>query len=114
MAARAAFAIRQQEETGFTRLSVAGELDLATAPALEHQLKGLRTDRLRLARFARLPVLLDLSKLEFMDSTGVGVLFRAISWARNGGWRLEIASNLTPQVNDVARMTRLDEFLVAA
>jgi anti-anti-sigma factor len=89
---------------------VAGELDLATAPVLETRLRELQADRLRVPRDDRRWVVLDLSRLEFIDSTGVRVLFQAIHYARNGGWRLEIRGELAPQVKQVAELTQLDRF----
>ncbi len=102
------FEIREREEEGQTRLSVAGELDLATAPVLEHRLSQLRDDRLQAARDDRRWVVLDLSGLEFIDSTGVKVLFAAINYAQSEGWRLEIHGDLVPQVKQVAELTQLD------
>jgi anti-anti-sigma factor len=104
------FEIREREEDNHTRLSVAGELDLATAPALEEHLNQLRAARLREPRGDRRWVVIDFSGLEFIDSTGVKVLFQAIHYAQSDGWRLEIRGNLTPQVRQVAELTQLDRF----
>jgi anti-anti-sigma factor len=104
------FEIHQREEERSTTLSVAGELDLSTAPALEHRLNELRADRLGAPRDNRRWVVLDLSRLDFIDSTGVRVLFEAIHYARSEGWRLEIRGELGPQVKQVAELTQLDRF----
>lgn len=55
-----------RDESGACRLTLRGELDLATAPRLEHALEEAGGD-----------VLLDLRGLTFMDSTGVRVLLEA-------------------------------------
>jgi anti-anti-sigma factor len=104
------FEIREREEDSHTHLSVAGELDLATAPALEDRLNQLRAARLCESREDRRWIVLDLSRLEFIDSTGVKVLFQAFHYAQSDGWRLEIRGRLAPQVRQVAELTRLDRF----
>ena len=56
----------EHDEGGATRLTLRGELDLATAARLEQALAQSGDD-----------VLLDLRGLTFMDSTGVRVLLEA-------------------------------------
>ena len=64
-------------------LTLRGELDLASAPALEHELSEIEaTDPGRM--------LIDLSGLDFMDCAGLGVLLRAQRNAHAGGRRLEL------------------------
>lgn len=59
-------------------VTVKGELDLATAPVLDDELRGLLADGT-----CRLTV--DLSEMTFIDSTGLTTLVRALSAAREGG-----------------------------
>lgn len=63
-------------------LSLRGELDYASARELEARLRDLRE--------SETPVRLDLSGLQFMDSSGLRVLFRAVAHARESGWDFEI------------------------
>ncbi len=56
------------EEAGALRLLVRGELDLSTASRLEEAVAAAE------ARAPRGPLVLDLSGLGFMDSTGLQVL----------------------------------------
>ena len=84
-------------EADHVRLIVAGELDLSTAGNLEsvlqqHQGSG-RT------------VLIDLSALEFIDSTGLQLLLRAQADARRDGWNLAFASSVTPAVQRLLELT---------
>jgi anti-anti-sigma factor len=88
------FAICESEEDGGTRLTVTGELDLATAPTLR--------DRLRQSRANRRDVRLDLSKLEFVDCAGINVPIQAVNDARTNGVRLDLEGDLAPQVRRVA------------
>jgi anti-anti-sigma factor len=69
------FDLTVAREAGATRLVLRGELDLATAPQLEHALAAAGDG-----------VLLDLRGLTFMDSTGVRVLLEAAE--RGGGLRI--------------------------
>lgn len=59
-------------------VTVKGELDLATAPALDDELRGLFADGT-----CRLTV--DLSEMTFIDSTGLATLVRALRATREGG-----------------------------
>jgi anti-sigma B factor antagonist len=71
-----------QDAGGVVTLRPAGELDIATAPRLERALLGgrRRGDR----------VVLDLADLEFLDSTGLRVIVRAVEAAATGGWELTL------------------------
>jgi anti-sigma B factor antagonist len=59
-----------EEEDGRKVVVVDGEIDLATAPRFEAFLVGVIALR-------RGDVILDMSSVDFMDSTGIGVLVRA-------------------------------------
>jgi anti-sigma B factor antagonist len=72
------------------RLALVGELDVAVS----EQLAG----RLRELRKGGYAVFLDLSRLEFIDSSGLHELLTEISDARRNGWELEIGDDLTDQV----------------
>ena len=69
------FSIESGAQEGVHVVSLRGELDLATAPdlrkVLEDELAGLA------------PVLINLSKCEFIDSTGIAVIVRA--WQQRQG-----------------------------
>ncbi len=64
-----------------TRISVEGELDMATAPVLEKLLDRQRG-----------PVLLDLRSLDFIDSSGLRLLLSAEERSRRDGSGLRLAS----------------------
>jgi anti-sigma B factor antagonist len=81
---------------------VAGELDLASAPQLQHELLALLA----------LPVhtvTLDLDALTFIDSSGLNVLNRVRNAADGHGIDLKLCNVRRParQVLDVTRMTEL-------
>jgi anti-anti-sigma factor len=81
---------------------VAGELDVATAPALE---QTLRRAELR----ARL-VALDLRELTFMDSCGVHVIVYASIRAWRAGRRLVLVRGSAP-VDRVFTLTKTSELV---
>lgn len=85
------------------RLSLTGELDFATTPALENRLTGLRA--------RRSPVRLDLSNLDSIDSTGLHMLIRMVGDARIKHWQLRIEPGVAPRVMSAFRLVHLDRFL---
>ena len=97
------FEIREREVDGFMRLSLTGELDMMSTPVLDHRLSSLRA--------AKSPVRLDLSKLDFIDSTGLHLLVRTVGEARLKGWPLQIEPDISPQVRSAFRLAQLDRFI---
>jgi anti-anti-sigma factor len=97
------FEIQESQLNGWARLTLTGELDLLSAPELDG----------RLARFraVKSPVSLDLSRLEFIDSTGLHMLVRAVGEARIKGWELEIEPDVSAPVMSAFRLVGLDRFL---
>lgn len=66
-------------------VSVAGELDMATAPQLEEEIAAL------LAR-GESRLVLDLAEVSFCDSTGLSVFVRTRNRCQDAGGRLRIAA----------------------
>ncbi len=77
--------IDRQATEGRVSLAVGGEVDLNTAPALERALED--AERLLPRR-----IVLDLSKLEFIDSSGLHVLCQAQRRAEGSGHTLVLAN----------------------
>ncbi|MEK9521034.1 STAS domain-containing protein [Streptomyces sp. NPDC087908] len=72
-------------DAGTAVLSLGGELDMETAPLLE----GSLGDQLR---DGRAHIVLDLTGLDFMDSSGLNVLIRAVHKARGAGGDVYLAA----------------------
>jgi anti-sigma B factor antagonist len=88
-------------------LSLAGEIDLARSPELRLRLRD-EVD----ARPARLIV--DLSRVTYMDSSGVATLVEALQRSKNKGTRL-VLCGLQPKVKSIFTISRLDTvFEIAA
>lgn len=79
------------------RVSLQGELDLASAHAMEERLAAIEEQ-------APTRVVIDLSGLAFIDSSGLRVLLLADSRARERGFELALAPGPEP-VQRVFEMT---------
>ena len=99
-----AFTIEQSTDaSGAVQLALLGELDLAVAPTL--------TERLNELRASRAAVRLDLSRLEFMDSTGLGTVLTAVLDARRDGWSLEVERALGRAVKRIVDVSGVSPYL---
>jgi anti-sigma B factor antagonist len=85
---------------GYQIVSVAGELDIATAEQAYSYLSEVIDGRTA-------PVTVDLSGLTFCDASGLGVLARAARYARQKGRQLALAS-ARPSLLKIMRITGLD------
>ena len=97
------FDVTIEESGGTARVALVGELDISTAPRLEEELRRVEAGSPRV-------LVLDLSKLTFMDSTGLRLLIGADARAREAGRRLVLIRG-NEMVQRVLRVTRLDERL---
>jgi anti-sigma B factor antagonist len=88
------FSVQERDEAGVHVLAVSGELDIATAPELCARLDASRSTR-------RPRMLVDLTDVDFCDSTGLRALLGAASEVRAHGGRFAIVC--TPE-GGVARL----------
>lgn len=89
------------EQGGWSVLGVAGEVDVATAPRLREQLIKLVNDQ-------RFRVVVDLGGVDFIDSTGLGVLIGALKRVRTHGGDLALVCT-EPRILKVFDITGLDQ-----
>jgi anti-sigma B factor antagonist len=75
---------------GRIRLAPCGELDIGTVPEFVHALQAQRGTAAE--------VTLDLSELEFIDSTGMRALLEAIRDAQSDGWNLAVRPDMRREV----------------
>jgi len=101
MATDAFFEVTQSELPGVPVLDVGGEIDVATSPRLKELLTGLIEGGSAL-------VIVNLTEVTFIDSTGLGALAAAVRDARavGGDLRLVVTS---PQIIKLLELTGLDE-----
>ncbi len=95
--------VTRRADNGHDRLELAGELDLASADELRAELSGASNGN-------GAATIVDLKRLKFIDSTGLGVLFEAFERAHAAGRRL-IFTPSSPEVTKVLRLTGLDRIL---
>jgi anti-sigma B factor antagonist len=88
------FSVQERDEAGVHVIAVAGELDIATAPELCARLDARRIQR-------RPRMLVDLTDVDFCDSTGLRALLGAASEVRAHGGRFAI---VCPPSGTVARL----------
>jgi anti-sigma B factor antagonist len=98
------FRVEVHNADAATVISVSGELDLASSPALEEELE-------RVAQSDAQLVVVDLRNLEFMDSTGLSVLVRAHQRADENGRRLGLV-NGSQQVQRLLTLTGVADRLM--
>jgi len=96
------FQIHSRAEGGATVLALSGELDLAGAPELDTALAA--------ARAAGGGLTLDLSDLEFIDSSGLGALVRFHNAAAAAGYEYSVVAG-PPQVHRAFVLSGLDQAL---
>jgi anti-sigma B factor antagonist len=95
--------IEAEERGNVFRIVLRGELDVSTAPRFN---AAVSDPRLRRSR----TVLVDLSELTFMDSTGLSAVLVAEMHARTNGQRFTIVQG-PRHVQELFRLTGVDNFL---
>lgn len=86
---------------GWTVVSVYGEVDVATAPSLREQLIDLVSD-------GSTKLVLDLEGVDFLDSTGLGVIISALKRARTQGGDLRLVCTQA-RIRRLFEITGLDK-----
>jgi anti-anti-sigma factor len=96
-----AFEVQHRVEYGDVVVEVAGDIDVMSAPQLWREIEPqLETTR---------HMVVDLSRVSFIDSTGVGTIIRAVNALRDRGQRLTVRSPtpMTRTVFETVGLTRL-------
>jgi anti-sigma B factor antagonist len=89
----------------WVRLCLLGELDIASAPVLKYRLERLSAEKRR--------VRLDLSGLDFIDSSGIYLLVKAFNDASSDGWQFEVDPCLSPKTALTFRLAKLKRLIAA-
>ena len=89
------------ERDGWSVLRVGGEIDVATAPRLREQLIKLVNDQ-------RFMIVVDLGAVDFIDSTGLGVLIGALKRVRTHDGALVLVCT-EPRIVKVFEITGLNQ-----
>ena len=92
-----------RDEDGRTIVAATGEVDVYTAPVLDEALSTAVS-----GGATRLVV--DLSGVDFLDSTGLSVLVKALKRVRDSDGSLDVVV-IAERVNKVFRITGLDQVI---
>ena len=97
------FGISEESSSGNTVLSVAGELDIATAPELRDRFEEA------IDRVPQGTVVVDLLKVTFIDSTALGVLIGGLKRSQTAGgeFRIVVAEPRILKIFEITGLTDL-------
>ena len=95
--------VRSEDRDGLVHVSLVGELDLSTVAKVQEELR-------RVEAAAPTTLVMDLSKLTFLDSTGLRCIVTADERARDEGRRMVIVRG-PDAVQRVFSITKLDDRL---
>ena len=95
--------VTTEDRDGLVHVGLVGELDLSTVAKVQEELR-------KVEQSAPATVVIDLSKLTFLDSTGLRCIVTADERARDQGRRVVIVRGPDP-VQRVFTITRLEERL---
>lgn len=93
--------VSNTSENGRTVVDVTGEVDVYTAPALRERL-------IALVESGRTDLVVDLTQVRFMDSTGLGLLVGVLKRIRGLGGQLQLVID-DERLLKVFRITSLDQ-----
>lgn len=91
------------DRTGWALVRVVGELDVATAPRLRQEAVRLVSEDVR-------RIVLDLGGVDFIDSTGLGVIVGMVKRLRTHGGDLALVGG-DSRVRKVFEITRVSDIL---
>jgi len=89
--------MKTYERNGFTVIAIGGRLDAESAVALKTEFSRLRSGHLKF--------IMDLSRVIFLDSTGLGALLFCQKCCHDGGAELRLA-NPGPKSKLILQITR--------
>jgi anti-sigma B factor antagonist len=95
--------VSTREESGRVIVVAIGEVDVYTAPQLDAELS-------RLTGEGRTDLVVDLARVDFLDSTGLSVLVKALKRVREADGRLDVVVT-ADRVAKVFRITGLDALI---
>ena len=95
--------VRTGERNGLVHVALVGELDLSTVAKVQEELRRVEASAAR-------TIVIDLSKLTFLDSTGLRCIVTADERARDEGRRMVIVRG-PDAVQRVFSITKLDDRL---
>jgi anti-sigma B factor antagonist len=98
------FEIRTRQDADATTVTISGELDLASVDQLSDAIRAAEES-------SRRSIVLDLSELSFMDSTGLSALLAARKRASENNHQLRFLPSRHDQVQQVLSITETNELI---
>jgi len=95
--------ITEQFRDNWVLLQINGEIDMATGPELRQRI-------VQYVQEGHLHIILDLAKVDFIDSTGLGVLIGGLKRTRSHGGDLQCIG-LSESLKEMFKLTGLDAVL---
>jgi anti-sigma B factor antagonist len=95
--------VSTHEEGEHVVVAAIGEIDVFTAPALDAELSRLTAE-------GRTRIVVDMSRVDFLDSTGLSVLVKALKRVREAEGSLDVVVT-ADRVAKVFRLTGLDQLI---
>jgi len=93
--------LKEKIEKEKTILELKGELDIFSSPTFKEKLYGIIEN-------SQNDIILDLSEISYIDSTGLGVFVGALKKAKQKNLNIKLR-NLKPNVKKVFSITGLDK-----
>jgi anti-sigma B factor antagonist len=97
--------ITTTEQDGVTVINVVGKLNLGTYSALKKRTRSIVDDGAK-------KILLDVSGISEMDSTGIGVIVALLNTVRAKGGDLRLAGRFVPEVEEAFNLCGLARVFV--
>ena len=95
--------ITEEFQNNWVTLQINGEIDMATGPELRQRIVQYVQD-------GHINIVLDLTNVDFVDSTGLGVLIGGLKRTRSHGGDLRCIG-LTEPLKEMFKLTGLDTVL---
>jgi len=91
--------LSSSERNGIVAISIEGEFDMAASPKIRNFMAPLFQE-------SNKSIVVDLSKVPYIDSSGIATLVEGLQWSHTSGKSFRL-TRLTPAVKDVFEIARL-------
>lgn len=88
-----------ESDNGAATLVIQGDIDMSTSPQVRTHLTDLFEKKQKM-------IVVDLSKVSYIDSSGIATLVEGLQWSHSNNTKFRL-TNLSPMVKDVFEIARL-------
>ena len=93
--------VKVEEKNGLTVCGIDGEIDINTSPDIKKQFDKLLSRK-------TLKIVINLSKVTYVDSSGLATLVEILKNMRSYGGRMRL-SNMSSKIKSLFEITKLDK-----